>query len=100
MKKKYIEPTAETLTLDLIALMAGSIKDVNSEDIDPEVSGSNEPAHSFFRLRLTYNFHMIRCASINGQLMKLRACSPEHLRSARIRVKTHFRLRFRYSAIH
>ena len=46
MKKKYIEPTADALTLDLIVLMAGSIKDVNSEDIDPEISGSNEPAHS------------------------------------------------------
>ena len=45
-KKTYIEPTADALTLDLIALMAGSIKDVNSEDIDPEISGSNEPAHS------------------------------------------------------
>ena len=45
-KKTYIEPTIESLPLDLMALMAGSIKDVNSEDIDPGVSGSNEPAHS------------------------------------------------------
>ena len=45
-KKTYITPETELLSLDLIALMAGSIKDVNSEDIDPEVSGSNEPAHS------------------------------------------------------
>ena len=45
-KKTYIEPTAEALTLDLIALMAGSIKDVDSEDIDQEVSGGHEPAHS------------------------------------------------------
>ena len=45
-KKTYIEPSAEALALDLMALMAGSIQDVNSQDIDPEVSGSNEPARS------------------------------------------------------
>ena len=45
-KKTYIEPTAEALTLDLMALMAGSVTDVNSQDVDPEVSGSNEPARA------------------------------------------------------
>ena len=45
-KKTSIEPSAEALALDLMALMAGSIQDVNSQDIDPEVSGSNEPARS------------------------------------------------------
>ena len=45
-KKTYIEPSAEALTLDLMALMAGSVTNVDSEDVAPEVSGSNEPARS------------------------------------------------------
>jgi len=45
-KKTYIEPYAETLTLNLMALMAGSVTDIDSKDIDPEVDGSNEPARS------------------------------------------------------
>ena len=45
-KKTYIEPTADTLTLNLMALMAGSVTDINSQDVDPEVSGSNEPARA------------------------------------------------------
>ena len=45
-KKTYIEPSAETLTLDLMALMAGSVTNVDSEDIAPEVGGSDEPARA------------------------------------------------------
>ena len=45
-KKTYIEPSAEALALDLMALMAGSVTDINSEDVAPEVSGSNEPARA------------------------------------------------------
>ena len=45
-KKTYRTPEIELLSLGIMALMAGSIKEVNSEDIDQEVSGSNEPARS------------------------------------------------------
>lgn len=45
-KKTYTEPSAETLALNLTALMAGSVTNVNSTDIDPDISGSDEPARS------------------------------------------------------
>lgn len=46
-KKTYITPSLDCLSLDLMALMAGSVQNVDSNaDIDPVVSGGNEPARS------------------------------------------------------
>ena len=42
-KKTYIEPSVEALTLDLMALMAGSVTDINSQDVEPEVAPELEP---------------------------------------------------------
>lgn len=47
MKKTYITPSLDCLSLDLMALMAGSVQNVDSNaDIEPVVSGGNEPARS------------------------------------------------------
>ena len=46
-KKEYITPLVETLTLDAASLLAGSVDRVQSNDnIDGEVTGSNEPARA------------------------------------------------------
>lgn len=45
-KRSYIEPAVEPLVFNLAALMAGSVDKVDSEELDSEISGGNEPARA------------------------------------------------------
>ena len=47
MKKEYNSPSIDVLELGSMSqLMAGSITNVDSPDIDPVVDGSNEPGRA------------------------------------------------------